>query len=188
MDLQTTIKSCKRCQLCRQLDSGVDPLPGITYGIGPSNVDTMIVCESPTMENMILEHYDVTLAQKTFIKILKEAGVQKYYITNIIKCYSEENYKKHEIEACYKLFQEELNQIKPKRIITSGLLPLKTIINQSKVDKMKEWAYNTILAEPLVGMKIPLLPMYAGNYYYQNGQKIYKTAIQKLKGFIDATK
>jgi uracil-DNA glycosylase family 4 len=186
VDLRETIKTCKRCSLCRQLNSGVDPLPGMIYGIGPAPVETMIVCESPNMDNMILEHYEVSLAQKTFIKILKEAGIQKYYITNIIKCYSDENYKKYELEACYKLFQQEINEIKPKRIITSGLLPLKTIINQSKVDKLKEWAYNSIVSEPIAGTRIPLLPMYSGNYYYQNGQKIYNNAVKKLKEFVNA--
>lgn len=183
MDLKETIKSCSRCQLCRELTAGVDPLPGMFYA---GNGDVMVVCESPNIDNMILEHYEVSLAQKTLIKMLKEAGLEKYYITNIIKCHSETAYKKHEIEACYKNFQLELDKVKPKRIITSGLLPLKTIINQSKVDKLKDWVYTFILAEPGLGMKIPLLPIYSGNYYYQNGQKVYKNAVSKLKGFLDA--
>jgi len=187
VDLKETIKSCARCQLCRELTAGVDPLPGMYWMSGnPSPYNIMVVCESPNIDNMILEHYEVSLAQKTFIKILKEAGIQKYYITNIMKCHTEGTYKKHEIEACYKNFLLELDVVQPKVIITSGLLPLKTIINQSRVDKLKDWAYTSILSEPKPGMKIPLLPMYSGNYYYQNGQKVYKNAVSKLKDFLDA--
>jgi len=186
MDLKETIKSCSRCQLCRELTAGVDPLPGMYYGPTQVANKVMIVCESPNIDNMILEHYNVSLAQKTLFNILDEAGIKKFYITNIIKCHTESTYKKHELEACYKLFQLELEQVKPKMIITSGLLPLKTILNQSKVEKLKGWAYLPILAEPKQGDKIPLLPMYSGNHYYQNGQKVYKNAVSKLKGFINA--
>jgi len=176
--LSQKIKQCQMCTLCRELPMGLEPLPGIGSG------DIMIVLESPNIDNMILEDYDTSLAQKTLFKVLKDSGINSYYITHIMKCHSENKYKKHEIKACYRWFTEEVKEKKPKAIITSGLLPLKTILNQSKVDKLKEWVYQPILAEPVPGTKVKLLPIYAGNYYYQNGAKVYNTAVKKLKEFI----
>lgn len=178
MTLAQKIKACQMCSLCRELPMGLEPLPGVGSG------DIMVVCESPNIDNMILEDYDTSLAQKTLLKVLNDSGIKQYYMTNIMKCHSEGKYKKHEIAACYKWFIEEIKEKKPKAIITSGLLPLQTIINQSKVDKLKEWVYQPILAEPVSGIKIQLIPIYAGNYYYQNGAKVYNQAVKKLKEFI----
>jgi uracil-DNA glycosylase family 4 len=178
--LNKQINACRKCTLCDLVPDGALPLAGS----GHKN-DIFIVTEHPLVDNMVLQDHKTTLAEKLLIdKFLPECGIHRYYITTVMKCYSE-TYKKNELNTCFGWIQEELKYYTPKAIILFGALCVKSFFPQFKTPRLKDLAYTTVMAEPYEGAKFPTFIEYSPNHLLQTGQRVYKQAVDKTKKFMD---
>ena len=93
--------------------------------------------------------------------ILSEMKKHKTYFTNVSKCAKPhaDAPSKEEVEYSKKLLFEEINLVNPKKIITMGLLPFKTLIGESI--KLKEHLKKPSSFETIIkGKKYEVLPCY----------------------------
>jgi uracil-DNA glycosylase family 4 len=177
--LSNDINQCNKCPLCKTLPEGVVPLAG-QGKIGAA----FLLVEHPTIDNMVLEDYSVTLAQKMLDKFLNDAGIKNFYITSAVKCYSEKTYKKKEVVACSSWIAKELEEVKPRCIITFGSLPLQSIGTTKKLKEIvyESMTYNQTGPNPF---SIPLFVNYSPNYLLQNSTKKYNEAVSKTRKFLE---
>lgn len=180
--LTEQINQCTKCSLCKTLPEGVMPLAG-QGKIGAA----FLIVESPTIDNMVLEDYSVTLAQKMLEKFLHDSGIKNFYITNAIKCYSDKTYKKKEIVACSSWVTKELEEVKPRCIITFGALALQAIGTKEKLKDIayQSATYNQTGPNPF---SIPIFFNYSPNFLLQNSNKKYIEAVTKTRTFLEGLK
>ena len=178
--LKRDVGKCLRCDLSKSGCGDSTPMGGKFVG----KPELFLLIEHPAIDNAILDDFSVSLSDKLLDKFIKECGITNYYITYTMKCVTDDTYKKHHLESCYTWLIKELQTVKPKAIITFGTLPIKSLFPQIKQPKMKDLAYNTVMAEPFAGYKVKTFIEYSPNFLLQNGIKVYNKAVEKTKKFL----
>lgn len=109
--------NCQRCELHRWRTQVVN-------GDGPIPANIMLIGEAPGRDEDILGLPFVGRAGKVLVEALQKAGYERkaVYITNICKCKPVGNRppRKEEADACIKYLFDEINEVKPKKIILMG--------------------------------------------------------------------
>lgn len=118
--LQLTAQLIRECTRCPLANTRTNAVPGE----GPINAQVMIIAEGPG------EHEDrqgrpfMGQAGRFLDELLPMAGLSRddVFITNMIKCRAPNNRdpKPEEIQACDRHLEIQINQIRPKLIITLG--------------------------------------------------------------------
>ena len=126
VSLRHDVLSCTACALS---ESCTNKVPGA----GPTEATVMLVGESPG------EHEDregvpfIGPGGELLTKALEAAGWNRedLYITNIVKCHTEENRKPttSEIAACFQHIKKEIDVVQPRIIITLGSMAANTLIH-----------------------------------------------------------
>lgn len=171
--LSNDIKKCKRCELYKQNSGDFEPMSGIIKGNG----SVFFLLERPTLDNVILEDFSITLSDKMVNKIIEQLKIKDYYVTYTLKCPSEE-YKKSHLNSCHNWLKEEIEFIKPKLIIAFGVTPLSALFDIKF--KLKDVA-NQVYAVNINNRYYKFLAQYSTNYLLQSGKKIYDKCIQEIK-------
>lgn len=147
INLIEDIKNCKRCPLYLSMPSPCKPVPGE----GPLDAKLMIVGEALGKDESILERPFMGLAGQFLEKVLERAGLsrEECYITNVVKCRPTKNGGKanrppgtQEIEACGNWLKQEIDFVKPTRIITLGMIPTKYFLKVKSTTKLKDLVGN----------------------------------------------
>ena len=84
-------------------------------------------------ENLLREIYENIWSKEVLKKIIKELEAKGVYLTNLIKCAANNPAypAKDLIHNQMTLFIEEMNAVRPQRIITFGLLPFEVLTGRS---------------------------------------------------------
>ena len=153
------------------------PLTGIG-GIDKQS-DIFIINESPSKEdaeiNELLYDYKGLLLHK----LMKSAGLTKYYLSSLLRCHSPGIPTKTNISKCFNWIDKELEIVKPKIIITLGHIVSYTVLSKhiKKSDKIKDYA-----GKIYEWRNYKVIPIYGLHYLYMRGKKEHIATIQQLKG------
>jgi len=149
LSLETEIKNCKRCELCKNMP--LEPIPG--YGFSLANI--MFVNDTTSKDDSIVELPFQGFAGKFLDKFLESLGLKKeeVYFTNLVKCLSKDEPTQEQINQCKHWIYKEIETVKPRIIIACGKLSARTLIPGIKKSfKLKDyigkavkidWAENT---------------------------------------------
>ena len=174
--LSNDVKKCKRCELYKQNSGDFEPMSGIIKGNG----SVFFLLERPTLDNVILEDFSITLSDKIVNKIIEQLKIKDYYITYTLKCASEE-YKKSHLNSCHHWLKEEIELIKPKLIIAFGVTPLSSLFDIKF--KLKD-VVNQIYSVNINNHYYKFLAQYSTNYLLQAGKKIYDKETWLGRGYL----
>lgn len=133
-------------------------------GTTAENVDVLFVGEAPGKDEDLKGKPFVGRAGKVLDKWIEEAELKNYAIVNIVKCRPPNNRKPNpsEIRACLPYLVKQINDMKPKIIVSLGSVPSSVLVNRKEVianiGKIFRSRYGTIIIFPhpsfiLRGMK-----------------------------------
>lgn len=124
-DLETSIRDCKKCKLCRNRNN-------IVFGTGNKNADIMFIGEGPGADEDLQGEPFVGKAGKLMNKGFEMLGIdrQEVYIANIVKCRPPSNRdpEPDEENACLDYLRNQVILVKPKIIVLLGRIALKAIL------------------------------------------------------------
>ena len=116
-DLNFIIYGCKRCKLWQCAKHAVP-------GEGPANAEIMLVGQNPGTDEDEVGRPFVGRAGQYLTKILMANQLKRdeLFITNIVKHKTPNNRPPYieEIQACLPYLTEEINIVKPKKIVLMG--------------------------------------------------------------------
>ena len=122
-ELNYQVYNCKKCRLWQGAKHGVP-------GEGPVNAKIMVVGQNPGMEEDETGRPFVGKSGKYLTKALSEQGLKReeIYITNIVKHVSPKNRAPYtdEIAECLPYLIEQIEIIKPKKILLLGIAARQT--------------------------------------------------------------
>ncbi len=151
--------SCQKCSLYKYRTN-------IVLGEGPVPCDIMLVGEAPGKDEDITGRPFVGMAGKVLEMMLEYAGMKRtqVYITNTVKCRPPNNREPtvEERLACRSCLDEELESVRPKRILALGKTALSSFSDSGK--DFEVW--------PLYH---PAYALYSGDYEVM--RKSYKRAL-----------
>lgn len=117
-ELNYQIYGCRKCRLWQDAKHAVP-------GEGPLNAEIMLIGQNPGAEEDETGRPFVGKAGKFLTKVLADNGVNRedLFITNIVKHKTPKNRMPYndEIQACLPYLIEQVNIIKPKKIVLLGL-------------------------------------------------------------------
>lgn len=171
--------SCKKCELC-----SADPDPHV-FAIGNVCAKIMILAEAPGKTEVELKRPLVGKSGKLFDKaILGGLGLSRkdVWITNTVLCRPPNNRKpdNKEIEACNYHLLNQIELIKPKIIITLGMVPLNILTGISS-------GITKLASKPIFSKKykMDVFPMLHPSYIMRTGNyKLLDKHTQLLKEYL----
>jgi len=127
-ELETTIKSCKACNLCRDRRQAVP-------GVGDRQADWLFVGEGPGAEEDERGEPFVGQAGKLLDAMMAAIDIKRgedVYIANAVKCRPPGNRtpEPEETAACWPYLQRQIELIQPKLIIALGRPAAQTLLQQ----------------------------------------------------------
>lgn len=128
------IRNCTNCQLHLSVPTMCHPVPGD----GPPNAKCMIVIDTLSEEDAIIERPLMDISGQFLDKILKKLDIERQscYITSAVKCRGEAGTK--EKKECGKWLTDEISEIKPRLIFTFGLWPVRYICGLKSTIKLND--------------------------------------------------
>ena len=122
--------SCHCCDLRKQRNK-------LVFGVGNFDAEVMLVGEGPGREENAAGLPFVGRAGKCLDKFLDNAGLKRtdIYIANICKCQPPNNRTPewHEMVACSKFLDEQIDIIQPKVIVALGSTATKKFLNDKDI-------------------------------------------------------
>lgn len=172
------IKQCRKCsELCAARTT-------IVSGIGPDNAKIMIVGEAPGETEDLTGEPFVGRAGKLLDKILESAGLNRknVYITNAVKCRPPKNRTPtpQELDNCGVYLWLEIQQVKPRLIITLGKTPLVKLLKLKKTIKLGDYIGREIPKE-WPNINTTILPCLHPSYLLQYGREKLDQTIAHFK-------
>jgi DNA polymerase len=164
--LHEQIRSCTKCALSKTRTNAVP-------GEGNFNAEIMFVGEAPGKSEDEKGEPFVGAAGKFLDELLLEIGLKRgdVFITNVVKCRPPENRDPldEEIQACWPYLETQINEIKPKLIVTLGRHAMYRFLpGDLKISKVHGRAkrYKGIWDEKQVyfPMYHPAVALYNGSY------------------------
>lgn len=123
--------SIHQCELCELAQNCIQKVPGV----GNQQADLMIIGEGPGHDEDIKGEPFVGRSGQLLDKMLAAIGIARsqVFITNIVKCRPPNNRDPHvdEVQACDQFLQAQINQIKPKVILSVGRISAHSLLHCS---------------------------------------------------------
>lgn len=171
------IKKCRKCFHLKKYRPIFSPI---------TDADILIIGQAPgKKENEIGIPFIGPAGKKLFswfqdIGLSEEKVRKNFYITQVIKCYLGSNRmpKATELKNCLPYLYSEIDLLKPKLIIPVGILAIKTILGERKIDEVIGKTFK--LKNSII---IPLPHPSGANVWLnkkENRRKL-KKALQKIK-------
>lgn len=157
-ELEAKAKECVRCPLHKSRKN-------VVYGVGPVDVDILIVGEGPGADEDAQGEPFVGKAGKLLDKMLAAMGYDRgqVYIANIVKCRPPENRTPDvdEMDACIPHLHEQIDLVRPKVIIAMGSTAVRGLLGVSGVTRIRgRWK--------LYDAEIPVMPTFHPAYLLRN--------------------
>ena len=125
--LEQECKNCKNCKLCENRKN-------VVIGEGNKKAKIMFIGEGPGADEDEQGIPFVGKAGQLMNNALKGVGInrEEVYIANIVKCRPPANRdpEQNEIKECIKYLENQIELIKPEKIILLGRIALKTILGE----------------------------------------------------------
>lgn len=180
LKLRDQIKTCKGCDLHKNMPDGFYPV----CGFGPFNAEIVLCGEALGETECYEQRPFVGLAGALLTKMMTEAGLnrQDCYITNIVKCRpvhidgrKNRPPTKDEILTCVHWIYEEIKRVQPKILVTLGKVPTEVFIGKIKnmhdiVGHQYHDLYNFVV-----------VPAYHPSFISVYGRKYYNKEVDILK-------
>lgn len=130
------IEACKACNLRQQCAM---PLPGDFELTEANPASLMIILTSPNKEEEVTRT-PLGCREGDFLRdVLKEAKIDNYYTTHVIKCSTPSTkIRKPNIDTCKRWLWQEMKMLQPKRIVTFGQLPTNLLMQRAISKSTKE--------------------------------------------------
>lgn len=148
-ELAAEISSCQDCELARTRTNAVP-------GTGPANAEVVFVGEAPGFNEDKQGQPFVGQAGQFLNDLIRAGGMERkdVFICNIIKCRPPDNRDPlpHEVAACRKYLERQLELIQPKLVVTLGRHSLQHFLPGQAISK--------IHGRPLLKDGQPVMPMY----------------------------
>jgi DNA polymerase len=170
-------EGCKLCDLHKTRNNIV-----WYRGTSEKDVDVLFVGEAPGKDEDLTGKPFVGRAGKILDKWIEEAELTNYAIVNIVKCRPPDNRKPNpsEIRVCLPYLVKQIDDMKPKIIVSLGSVPSSVLVNRKKVleniGKMFKSKYGNVII------------IFPHPSFILRGSKAYipikelKEIVQKLKG------
>ena len=127
-ELKKECMECKKCKLCNNRTK-------VVFGVGNENADIMFIGEGPGADEDRIGEPFVGRAGKLLDMAFQALNINRndIYIANIVKCRppGNRNPESDEVEACIPYLKQQIEYIKPKKIILLGSVALKAILGNS---------------------------------------------------------
>lgn len=164
-------KKCNRCPLHKSCNQ-------VVGGLGPP-ASLFIVGEVSDKEDDIIGEPFSNVAGKLLRKLMTEAGLntEDTYFTNSVKCKTKKLMSNH-IDSCKFWLWKELQLIKPRVVLTLGMLPTKLLLNLKSTFKMKDVVGN---AHPVSYIDANIFPWYHPNYIFNRGKDLDTKTVEFFK-------
>lgn len=122
MKLRDTIRACQKCPLYNNMETSPIPPEWRGHPKVAFVIDNMI-----TDQHDLLQETITGVNRTRFLSLIKEAGVEDYYLTNLVKCApTNKYYRVAHIKTCIEWLVYEFEILKPEIIIGCG--PKTTVI------------------------------------------------------------
>lgn len=133
-------QSCRRCRLSKGRNNIV-----WYRGTTTKNVNVLLIGEAPGKDEDFQGKPFVGRAGKILDQWIKDAGIERYAIINIVKCRPPENRAptKIEINACLPYLEKQIKEMNPGLIIALGRIACTVLINKSEVTANIGKTFNT---------------------------------------------
>jgi DNA polymerase len=137
-DVQAWLGNCQRCALCYGRQQRFNETDGgaghIVFGTGHPDADLMIIGEAPgknedeTGEPFVGRAGDML---DNMLENVLELPREEVYIANILKCQPPGNRNPYqdEVDCCRPFLEAQIQCIRPKTILVSGSVALKTLFH-----------------------------------------------------------
>ena len=104
-------------------------------GTCEKNVDVLFVGEGPGKEEDLQGRPFVGRAGKILDEWIKESGIEKYAIINIVKCRPPNNRvpTNSEIRSCLPNFIKQIKELNPKIIVALGKTAMSVLVNRTDI-------------------------------------------------------
>lgn len=126
------IHSIQQCEACELAQNCTQKVPGV----GNQQADLMIIGEGPGHDEDIKGEPFVGRSGQLLDKMLLAIGISRsqVFITNIVKCRPPNNRDPHvdEVAACRRFLQAQIEQIKPKVILSVGRVSAHSLLGTTK--------------------------------------------------------
>lgn len=151
-----SIHACSACELAQNCTQKVP-------GVGNQNADLMIIGEGPGRDEDIQGEPFVGRSGQLLDRMLAAIGIgrDQVFITNIVKCRPPNNRdpKQEEAKQCQAFLQAQIEQIKPRVILSAGRVSAQQLLETSQpVGKLIENMHS------LPGSEVPVKVTYHPAY------------------------
>lgn len=158
--INESIHQCQACELARHCTQKV-------AGVGKQTAELMIIGEGPGHDEDIKGEPFVGRSGQLLDKMLATIGIDRtqIFITNIVKCRPPNNRDPHvdEVQACNRYLQAQIQQIKPKVILSVGRISAHSLLHSNDpVGRLSKQMHT------LPGSDIPIKVTYHPAYLLRN--------------------
>lgn len=116
MKLRETIRACQKCPLYKNMQTSPVPPEWVGYPKVAFVIDNILKDENDFFQGVV-----VGVNRARFLQLLKEIGIENYYLTNLVKCIPTKNrYRAQEIKTCVEWLDYEFEKLKPEYVIGCG--------------------------------------------------------------------
>ncbi len=159
--LATVARTASTCELC-PLHRG---RKNVVYGVGPVDVDFMIVGEGPGAEEDVQGIPFVGKAGQLLDRMLAAMGYDRsqIYIGNVVKCRPPDNRTPDEDEmaACLPYLREQIELVRPKVLLAMGTTAVRGLLGVGGITRIRgRWK--------LYQGNIPVMPTFHPAYLLRN--------------------
>jgi DNA polymerase len=175
-NLMETIKDCKLCELYQNMPCGNRPVPGM----GPQQANIMIVGESLSKDDSILEEPISGLPGQLLEKILNSAGLSREncYITMSVKCFCDSKPKKKNILTCGSWIVKEIAAVKPKVIFSLGKIATSLFIQMKSTDNIGDF-----VGQEFKSSTFKIVPLYSMSYLLQHSSADVDNTVEVIRRY-----
>lgn len=121
--------NCRKCSLWRTTTNVC------VWGDGPKDAEVVLIGEAPGEAEARTGKPFMGRSGQLLRSTLKEVGLEKVYITNVVKCRPPDNRQPlpEEIAACREYLDAELAEVNPLAVVTLGATASKAVLKKAKI-------------------------------------------------------
>lgn len=164
---------CTRCELRARCHS-------VTWGKGPAGASLMVIGECSNTEDELLGEPFMSRPGKLIRKLLGDAGFppNECYLTLAVKCIADATSieAKQAAKQCRYWLNKEVLGVKPKAIVTLGMLPTSVLLNLKSSQPL-----SSVLGQRQEVASIAVYPWYSVSRLVNGGKKSDAETVKFLK-------
>lgn len=157
VELEAMSKNCHLCDLSKNRTN-------VLYGYGNIQSKIMIIQMSPSQTQDLSGEFYSSRSGHLLEKMIKgvlNVNIQELYITNIVKCKTQDNINEQSVHICKDYLMKQIELIKPKLIIALGEVCYSHLLNNQE-------NFAKVRGTVLKFMNIDMVPIFEPSYILRN--------------------